>query len=278
MVRNVTPGLCRLLRWARLLPCAVGGVGLLVACQTTKPVPMGIQPEFAAVNPSRILAVPVFTLPNPGRPSQVDLTRFEGDGANKAIEAAVLGAFKNQPNVNGVSFQAVGRALGAPPNAWSRMADILKTTSAKLTSTVAGERATLGKDCLSRRNFLDFYVYCLMPQKAWVDELNALSTLILNADTALLTVVTDLGTGTSSAPPGADAAPTLEAEAAVLIVDTNTGKLIWGREARTGVQGSGPDARTPPEASALFSKLFSDAFWQDFPGRRQPVAQETPGK
>ena len=268
----------------RVLSCVGVALGLLVACQSTKPVLMGIQPEFAAVNPSRILAVPAFAMPNPGRPSEVDVTLFEGDGANKAVETAVLGAFKNQPNVNGVSFQAVGRALGNVPNAWSRMAEILKMTSARLTSTVEGERATLGKDCLSRRNFLDFYVHCLATQKAWVDELNALSTLILNADSALLTVVTELRSGSQPVAAGKAGAtgtaslPSLQAEVVVIIVDTNTGKLIWGREARESMLGEAQGAATLPDASVLFSKLFSDAFWNDFPGRRQPAPLETSGK
>lgn len=250
---------------------------VLSGCQTTKPIPAGIQPEFVAVNPSRILAVPVFALPNPGRPAEVDLTIFEGNGAEKAIEDAVLGAFKNQPNVNGVSFQAVGRALGAPPHARSRMATILQNTTAKLTSTVEAERMPLGKDCLARRNFLDFYVYCIAPQKAWVDELNALSTLILNADTALLTVVTELRSGTAQgSSTGAPGLLTLEGEAAVLIVDTNTGKLIWGRERRERLAAEAKNAEAVPDTATLFSKLFSESFWSDFPGRRKPLPQGTP--
>jgi hypothetical protein len=240
----------------------------LVGCQSVPPVPMGVQPEFAAVNPSRVLAVPPFVLPDPGRPTEIDPTIVESENTRRVIENAVLGAFKNQPGVNGVSFQAVSRVLGESPNARTRMEEVLKATAARLTSTREGERSSLPRECLARRNFLDFYVHCLATEKIWVDELNALSSLILNADTALLTVVTELRKGESPSDPD------LAGGVAVLIVDTNSGKLIWGRQSSEAIAS---DGRKPAEVSDLFTRLLSETFWESFPGRRQATERPDAG-
>lgn len=283
------------------LAFALAACALAVGCTTTKPVAMGIQPEFEAINPSRILAVPVFALPDPARPSEIDGAVLTAENGRGVIERNVLQAFRNQPGVNGVSFQAVRDSLGASPNAWNKLDATMRRTAARLVSTKEGERLSLGKECLARKSFLDFYVHCLSRDKEWIDGLNELSARILNADTAMLTVVTAL----EKKPEPEGTGLTLRGAVVALLVDTNSGKLIWGRQSEgstrttegsgrpgvaTPVPGSGPTSSTEsasgsasgrpsgagtrvPEVGELFPRLLGEEFWAEFPGRR---SAETP--
>lgn len=252
-------------RFAGSLLVALAAALSVHACRSGPLVAQGIQPEFNAINPSRILAVPLFTLPDPGSPSSIDVSAFETGNVSAVIEAEVLSAFRNQPGVNGVSFGAVRQALGKSPNVWNQLDTEMRNTSLKLTSRSPEDRAALSSECLKRKNFVDFYVHCLAKQKTWINALNALSARALNADSALLTVVTSLSKNQIEGRYG------IEAGIAVVLVDTNTGKLLWGRQNAKRLESSEGTARFP-EWKVLFDQLLDEAFWADFPGRKPVVS------
>lgn len=244
-----------------VLPMLLFFACALTSCRTTPTTTAGIQTEFRALNPSRVLAVPVFILPDPSTPSVVDLALVESGRVREAYEKTILEAFKNQPGVNGISFSSVRQALGASPTVREQMQTDLTGLSKEILSADPRVRARFTKGCLNRQTFLDFYVHCVSSGKGWVTQLNALSAKVLNADTALLPFLTRLQSESERD------GEKVTAGVAVLLVDTNTGKLIWGRENSLNLAsklGGGP---SPTEWQRLFQSLFPEAFWADFPGR-----------
>ena len=247
--------------FARSAICAFLVGALLLSCRSTPAVAPGIQPEFEAINPSRILAVPPFVLPDPGSRSTVDIAALETGNTRTVLESKVTSAFQNQPGVNGVSFSTVRQALGKRPNVWDTLDAQMRSDSLKLTSRNEQERAELSPDCLKRKNFSDFYSFCLAPDKKWVAGLNALSAKVLNADSALLTAITSLEKTTTNNRYG------IVAGLALVLVDTNTGKLIWGRQ--TAGELFSPEGNASfPEWSKLFETMLNEDFWAEFPGRK----------
>lgn len=230
-------------------------------CVSQPRIPFGLQPEFKAINPSRVLAVPPFVLPDPGHAASVDAAALELGQVLKIVETEVLKAFKGQPSVNGVSFSSVRATLAADPKPiYTTLDTILKSTSAKLISTDATIRNSLSKNCLGRKNFVDYYGLCVVGDKPWTENLNALSARVLNADSALLIAVTHLDKKLSHAQ------YKIEAEIAAILVDTNSGKVIWAREIRDESTNS-PDKLSFPEWQPLFEKIINEKFWLEFPGR-----------
>jgi hypothetical protein len=236
------------------------GVLLLTACTSRKPVPAGIQPEFQAINPSRILAVPSFTLPDPSSSAQVDLSLIETEKIIPELEKVILQSFRGQPRVNGVSFQAVRQGLGESPNALTKLKESVEKVSQKLTSTQESERLSLRKECLARKDFLEFYVHCLASDNSWVEGLNQLSSRILNADSALVSFLLE-----AEKKPLPTRGFSTDIRVAVTLVDTNSGRLIWGRIGSEKVT-----LQTPTSAGATaFDTIFKEEFWQGFPGRKE---------
>lgn len=242
----------------------------LMTCVSKPLVPMGLQSEFKAISPSRVLALPLFLLPNPSEPAQIDLPAWATGGGEKLLETQLLEGFKNQPGVNGVSFQSVRRALGSDPvTPWFVLKSELDASAKALSSTDPQVRAGLPKACLKRKSVLDFYVFCVSPKKAWLEGLNALSAKVLNADTALVIVVTHFEKSV------VDGLYSAQAGLAALLVDTNTGRMIWGRQAAHSVQ-SPADKKAFPAWETVFAGLFSESFWEEFPGRVPKTADSKP--
>lgn len=234
-----------------------------VSCVSSEPkVPMGIQPRYAALNPSRILSVPVFSIPDPSAPSKIDIAGIETSGLIPLIEENVLNAFKDQPGVNGFTFAVVKGALGKSPNLWDTMNKQISETGKKLVTREALALTTFSQDCIARKNFVEFYVFCIQPSKEWKDTLNALSAKIYNADTALLVFINDFEKREI------EKKYTLRTSISVLLVDTNNGNLIWGKQVKDSLANP-PSNKTFPEWSTLISSMLSEPFWAQFPGRKQ---------
>ena len=241
-------------------------LALLVSCKTIEPIPPGAQASYDAINPSRVIAVPVFFLPHPAKVTKIDTPIAISENAEQLLERGVLGAFKDQPNVNGVSFSAVRNAIGSKPNAWTNANKALSDTAQKLISTNEGKRLSLPPDCLARKSFLDFYARCMAKQVAWREVLNEFSRKILNADAAMISVVTELFK--EDRPSGT----TFHLGFTVLVVDTNNGELIWGREANETLQSNKENPN--PELSLFLEGILNEEFWAGFPGRRRKLSDQ----
>ena len=235
-------------------------------CLSTKHVVEGVQPDYEALNPSRIIAVPILLLPNPSLKVEVDKALVESDKVVAMVEKEVLNSFRNQPNVNGVSFQAVRQTLGPQSKLLKRMESQMRSTSALLISTEPSDRASLTRDCLARKSFLDFYAFCVASDAKWTDQLNQLSRTILNADTALITVITEYSKSIHGKQ------NVLQLALATMVVDTNSGRIIWGREAQTKLEAANTEPL--PSLATNPASIFSQDHWLNFPGRNIPLKQD----
>lgn len=235
------------------------------ACQSTEPlVPQGIQMKYHALNPSRILAVPVFVVPNAAKAAIIDRGALEVGQAIPALESEVLAGFSGQPGVNGISFTTVRRELGKAPNAWHKLDELLIQNSKKVSALQRHDRTPLPDKCYDRKNMTDFYVYCLTPQIEWKNALNALSAKVYNGDSALLILVSEANKRVVKE------RYTVDLTLTALLVDTNNGNLIWSRDTSI-MEVAPPSQRSFPEWDFIFNKVFTEKFWADFPGRTPKI-------
>ncbi|MES2615758.1 MAG: hypothetical protein V4591_10120, partial [Bdellovibrionota bacterium] len=208
----------------------------VVGCQSSTTVNSGIQPGFEAVNPASIIAVPIFIRPDPSSEvSSVDLSLLITEKLIPKLENTIIETnFVHQPNINGYSFSAVKKAVEyktakketvkgeVKKGIWDNLDSTMKDVADRFSSRDTKTRLLITPNCLARKNFVEFYSYCLASDPAWLAALNTLSAKVLNADSALITVVTDLQNKLVGKQ------YQITGGIAVLLVDTNNGKLIWG--------------------------------------------------
>jgi hypothetical protein len=125
----------------------------------------------------------------------------------------------------------------------------------------ARETLLLTSECRARKNFLDFYKHCLLKSQRWVPLLNQFSLAVQNSDSVLLPIVTSLEKFTNKD------VYSVRFGIALLLVDTNSGRLIWGRDISTLIE-SPAGLKQFPDIKSAYDKIFSESFWAEFPGRR----------
>lgn len=233
---------------------------LLFGCITPQSVEWGIQPEYQALNPSRILAITPIVLALPADPdSNIDPTVLQTVPVIASLEGQVLTAFTRQPGVNGMSFSAVRSQLEKEKStAFDQLVKALNDTVSLLRNPPKEQRGRLATSCIKRRNFLEFYQFCLSDQMSWRNNLNQLAQDVLNADAALFLFITQLEKKSRERV----ATTTVHA----LLVDTNNAGLIWAGSQKTAVKD---DATEKPAAlwDAVLSQAAAEELWQGFPGR-----------
>lgn len=269
----------------------------LEGCQTSAWLNGGIQPGYEAVNPAAIIAVPIFIMPDPSSEfSKLDPSLIITEKLIPALESKIIGSFENQPNINGYPFQVVKKAIGfgekknqilsktqspshedefekkedsnkekivhqkAQPLIWDKLDTTMKDVASRFSSRDVKTRLLITSNCLARKNFIEFYSYCLASEKNWLSGLNALSARVLNADSALITVITDLQNTV------VDKKYEITGGLAILLVDTNNGKLIWGNYVKETLVNP-EDMKYFPSWSEFLNKVFVSEFWNGFPGR-----------
>lgn len=229
---------------------------LLNACASTPTVSPGIQSGYAGISLARTLFLPVFVLAAPGTKASVDVSAISVDGVDQIIESTVLSSFRNQKGVKGYHPAGVMKALAGNEQLLQKALDYMRDRARKR----ASEAKELSKDCRGSRSFLDFYTFCVSPETDWRDALNALAIRVGHADSALFVIVTDLEKVMK------DKRFVIGAEITSLLVDTNNGRLIWGRQASDTLESDQMEAKYP-EWSSLFSRILSEPYWNGFPGR-----------
>jgi hypothetical protein len=233
----------------------------LSSCASMPPTREGLQNEFLALNPARIAAFSPVLMPHPVWQTSIDPATVITAQVQNAIEVRILTAFKNQPNVNGVSFQTVRNLLKQNPRVAADIDTELKNMGQLVHSGSAKETLLLSRECRERKNFLDFYKHCMLSSRKWTPLLNQFSLAVLNSDSVLIPILSSLEKST------ANNTYVVKLGVSLLLVDTNTGKLIWGRD--TQVQSeSAPGVKQFPDLNTLLDKLFSEQLWAEFPGRR----------
>jgi hypothetical protein len=134
------------------------------------------------------------------------------------------------------------------------------TVAQRFSSRDTKERLLITPKCFSRSSFIEFYSYCLSQEKSWLSALNSLSAQTLNADAALITVITNLNDKV------VNNQYQISTDISVLLVDTNNGKLIWGNSKHAQLVNSNEKAFYP-RWQDLFNSIFVPEFWKNFPGR-----------
>lgn len=231
------------------------------SCVSFLPTREGLQSEFLALNPARIAAFPPVLMPHPAEKTSIDPAAVVTSKVQSLIESEVLAAFKNQPNVNGVSFQTVRNFLKTSPRLAGEIDSELKSMGQLTNSGRARETLLLTKECRAQKSFLDFYKHCLIQSNKWLPLLNQFSAAVQNSDSVLLPILTSLEKTTEKN------AYVVKVGVTLLLIDTNSGKLIWGRDSLMRGE-SPPGVRQFSEVSVLLNKIFVESFWSEFPGRR----------
>ena len=257
----------------------------VVGCQTQNLMNSGIQPGYEAVNPAAIIAVPIFIMPDPSSEvSSIDPSLLITEKLIPSLEDKIMDSFNGQPNINGYQFSAVKKAIGYNqpvvnktqpakaktqpakvkelliPSVWDSLDSTMKTVGSRFSSRDIKTRLLITPSCLARKNFIDFYSFCVADESVWLTSLNLLSAKVLNADSALITVITDLEDKV------VDKKYQVTGGLAVMLVDTNNGKLIWGNYQKETLENSA-DKKYFPSWGDLLNKILAPDFWQDFPGR-----------
>lgn len=255
----------------RIINCSVLFILILItfsSCQSAKLLPSGIQEGYEAVNPASIIAVPVFTLPDPSKSSSIDLAIVNAQQIIPKIQNKIIESFHAQPNINGYSYSAVSTAIGnVKPTVWDKLNDSMKLVANRFNSSETSVRTLIISSCLARKSFVEFYSYCLSPDPLWINNLNSLAAKVLNADTALLVVVTNIQSSV------VDDVYGISGGFSVLLVDTNNGKLIWGKDALISLLNP-EDKKYYPSWDELINKIFNHEFWEKFPGRIENIKKK----
>lgn len=254
--------------------CFIAICFLPFSCVTPETVEWGIQPEYQALNPSRILAVTPIVLALPADPqSNIDPTVVQTVPVIPSLEKQVLTAFTNQPSVNGMSFSAVRTQLDKEKStAFDQLLKALNNTVSLLRNPRKEQQGRLSTSCIRRQNFLEFYQFCLRDQISWRSSLNQLARDVLNADAALLLFMTQLEKKTSLR----QAAVTVHA----LLVDTNNARLIWAGSHQSAKKDEATD-KPAVLWDTLVAQAAGEELWGGFPGRlpsspEPTVPNETP--
>ncbi|MEN9825079.1 MAG: hypothetical protein RI953_824 [Pseudomonadota bacterium] len=246
-----------------ILFCFLGIMFLspITACTSTPTLRQGVQPEAVALNPARIAAFPTLLIPHPSEQTSLDPGALSSGEIVTAVEAKILNAFKNQPGVNGIGFQSVRTSLKSSPGLSSNLETEMRSMGQLANSGSARETLLLTSECRARKNFLDFYKHCLLKSQRWVPLLNQFSLAVQNSDSVLLPIVTSLEKFTNKD------VYSVRFGIALLLVDTNSGRLIWGRDISTLIE-SPAGLKQFPDIKSAYDKIFSESFWAEFPGRR----------
>ncbi|APJ04895.1 hypothetical protein [Silvanigrella aquatica] len=241
--------------------CSIMSVFLFSSCQTAKWTPSGIQEGYEAVNPASVIAIPVFMLPDPSKSSSIDPAIVNTHQIISKIQEKVIQSFNKQPNINGHSFAAVSNIIGnTKPSLLDNLNESMKIIANRFKSNETSTRTLITSSCLARKNFLEFYIHCVSPDKLWIENLNTLAAKVLNADTALIVVINDIESNLDVD------IYSINGGFSVLLVDTNNGKLIWGRDGYASLQNP-KEKKYYPSWDDLINSIFNEQFWDKFPGR-----------
>ena len=235
----------------------------LMACShQSSDIGFGIQPKHASFVPARIAILKCRAWPAGARFKDLPLTNFnkkEQQNLCKKFDSFVLSGFDGQPYMRGISPKAVSNALKRQKGA-----------------RFLGQLDTLWqhkeKDCEVCDNPPAFYTLSISDREKWRLWLTELSRATKNADAVLLPMVT-YGFARTFDDRGIQATQKV-AGISLFLIDTNSGYLLWagGREAEASnqvlVEKKSAKKPKPPKWERLYSRLFIDDLWREFPGRQ----------
>ena len=239
---------------------------LLTHCVTSNinETPYGITPGRAGYVPARMALANCILWPDrAAKLKDMPLSNApmaEMSELCTAFDTFVAQGFENQPFMKGLSPKFVEKMYAA------------SGATAKFSDVIALQWQFRSTDCAICRSVQTFYNASIAPRKEWAVWLSEFAKATKGADALLLPMV--VYSATSKGDDRGVINARRAASIALLLVDTNTGELIWsgGREAEISNKVFADDPRVktmlPPPQEDLKKHLFTDAVWLGFPGRQ----------
>lgn len=249
--------------WRNSLILGAFVLALLSGCAKEQiPIEYGIQPNHISYVPARIAVMPCRLWPDDARFAQLPLTNIskeERQSLCAAFDKFVLQGFEGQPFMRGISPRLVMKIL-------------TKLKGDEFISKLDKLWIHGDDDCQTCTTPPAFYALSIADRPEWRRWLGDLSRAVRDADAALVPFVVfgyrkafdDRGVMVKQ----------LVAEVAMFLIDTNSGFLLWagGRRGEVGNQALAPNGKAQepadPQWSLLYSRLFIEEMWKEFPGRQ----------
>ncbi|MCX6119297.1 MAG: hypothetical protein NT027_17295 [Proteobacteria bacterium] len=226
--------------------------------------PYGIQPSKIGYIPARMGVAPC--LPWPAKLTKIkgmplgNLSAQDTSLLCQDFDAFIASSFDNQPFMKGLSTKFVEKLM---------VSANMKSSIAESISEKWQHQST---DCNQCSTLSSFYIESIAHRKDWQIWLAQFSAATKGADAILIPLILHYSKENVD-----DRGMTVAkrfASAALLLVDTSSGELIWsgGRDAEVvnKTYGEDPKAKSldPPNQEELRKRLFTDVIWLAFPGRQ----------
>lgn len=262
-MKNFSQSILFLLKW----PLIVSLASLLFAgCVTPveEVTPYGLSPTKEGYVPARTALLSCIVWPERAtRISGIPLSNIAADDLTKICseyDQFVASGFDNQPFMKGLSPKLVAKLSASSPD--------LKP----IQQAILEEWAHQSSDCQTCKTPAAFYSSSIAKRESWQLWLTNFAKATKGADAILLPLVLFYETARDN-----DRGLIVSRRAAsvtLLLIDTSTGELIWsgGRESSVSTKvyagQPGSDTLAPPPFDDLRLRLFTDAIFQGYPGRK----------
>ncbi len=226
--------------------------------------PYGIETARTGYVPARIGLV--FCQIWPDRASRIagmplsNVARAEMQKLCNDFDQFIAAGFDNQPFMKGVSPSYIEKLYAAG------------TKKPSISESIALQWEHKSNDCVGCRTATAFYHSSIASRKSWGVWLTEFAKATEGSDSILLPLI--IYNTTSREDDRGLIVARRAAGLTLLLIDTNTGELIWsgGREADVVSKVFKDDPRSaalePPSQEELKKRLFTDALLLEFPGRQ----------
>lgn len=236
--------------------------GILAACFHSNSSHYGLQSNDLAYIPARIAVLPCRQWPEQASYRDMPLSNISEDIREElctALDSFVLEGFQGQPYMRGISPKVVQALLE-------------REDQEELLDRIDEVWRRQNGDCTRCSSPTRYYQETVQKRNNWRLWLSNFSRAAFNSDAILIPFVTyahesrtdERGLMVAFRRTGA----------MLMLIDTNTGALIWtgGREAQAQHQmpraQAGPGQPDFPEWTEVMDRLFISEIWQQFPGRQ----------
>lgn len=211
----------------------------------------GLREDYKAYVPAKIVVFPCVFWPN----LDAATASFKDIKLCESFDSFILQSFSNQPYMNGF-----------PPSTIRRIAETENDLKILDWPTIWREFYIPGQE--QSQSLMQFYDTGIREQKNWLLWLARVSKLTQYTDAVLLPVIE-----TVSESKGTDRGIHTATRSIVIdlfLIDSDNGRAIWiGKRDSTITEKSVEREANYPSWDMLFSQLFTETLWQDYPGRIQ---------
>ncbi|MFW7377820.1 MAG: hypothetical protein ACOH5I_03290 [Oligoflexus sp.] len=237
-------------------------LSVIGACTHSNNEQLGLQIDNLAYIPARIAVLPCRLWPEQASYREMPLSNIPEDNRRELcqnLDQFVVEGFKNQPYMRGISPSVV-------------LALLEREEKLDILDRIDELWRRQPSDCSNCTNAVSYYKQAISERESWRLWLSEFSRAAFNSDAILIPFITYAHEGRTEER-GLSVAYR-NGGTILLLIDTNTGALIWagGREAQARRQlpktQAGPESPEYPAWSELVNRLLIDEIWQQFPGRQ----------